>query len=210
MHIKDVTVVFICPDHNDVYTKRKEHMFNLLEGMGVKTFVHYKSGSDQYPICLSKAVIDILEKYIDGPVLILEDDVEFTGITEFDFVDDADAIYLGLSACAGHPTENIDMGQSQFLPYTEQQVRIENMLAMHAILYISNRYKQAVIETLSRNLVDRLQSDVLISRIQRHYKILANKKPLFYQSAKFNVSSHAQDATDIIINDVMHILPREN
>ena len=95
MRIQDLKTIYICPDHNEKYHARKLHMDSLLTELGFKDFTHYKSGTEAYPRCLSIATIEILKQYPNIPILLLEDDIEFNGIDEFDFVDDADAIYFG-------------------------------------------------------------------------------------------------------------------
>jgi hypothetical protein len=201
MKLQDLKVVYICPDHNDKYRARKEHMDALLTRIGIRQFEHFKSSTEAYPDCLSRATIDILKKYMDEPVLILEDDVEFTGVDEFDRVEGADAIYFGLSTSAGHPTNNIHHGPAQYTCYSASQVRIQNMLGGHATLYISSAYKKNVIETLESHMGHNLYNDVLISRLHHRYIILANRKPSFYQAAKFNRTDHEERNTKIEFND---------
>ena len=150
-----------------------------------------------HPACLTSATISILESHMDVPVLILEDDVDFTGIDTFDFIEDADAIYFGLSNCGGHISENRDDSNSKFSPYSSTQMRVMNMLATHAILYISTTYKKAVIECFNQYKNTKYYNDVLLSRLQPKFKILANKKPSFYQSAQFNNGYHEQNCTKI-------------
>jgi len=191
MKLQELKVVYICPDHDDKYRARKVHMEALLirSGFPSDRIEHFKSSTENYPDCLAKANIEILTKYMNEPVLILEDDVEFTGVEEFDMIQEADAIYFGLSIAAGHPTQNHADGPCRHIPFSTSQVRIQNMLATHAILYISPGYKQAVIQTILDHMGQRHHTDVLMSRLHPHFLILANKCPSFYQSALFNAGS---------------------
>jgi hypothetical protein len=198
MKIVDLKTVYICPDHNEKYHTRKVYMDNMLNTLGFKNFTHYKSSTDNYPTCLTKATIDILENNLNTPVLILEDDIEWTGIKELNLNSNVnvDAIYLGLSKSAGHPTDNIHLGNSIFEYWSDNQVRIINMLSTHAILYISKRYKEAVIESLKHNML--FHQDVVISRLQTKFNVLANKKCVFYQSHRFNDGKmHEENGTKI-------------
>ena len=188
MKLQDLKVIFICPEHNEKYIKRKTHMTNLLEKIGFKNIIHYKSSSLKYPQCLTLATIDILTKYNSEPILLLEDDVEYTGIDSFDYVADADAIYFGVSRSGGHPRLNTHQGGCKVVPYSINQVRVMNMLTTHAILYISSKYKNAVIDQLKKHLLN--HSDVMISRLQPNFKVLANKAPSFYQAAHLNNGNH--------------------
>jgi len=192
MRIQDFKVVYICPDHNEKYHARKVHMDTMLNDLGFRDIEHYKSGTDGYPRCLANANIDILTKYLNVPFILLEDDVEFTGISDFDYVHGADAIYFGLSKCASHPTLDVNLGESVTVPYSNTQVRVLNMLGTHAIMYISPMYKLAVIEAMKKAVG---HTDIAISRIQPNFRILANCIPSFFQSANFNAPGHDDAVT---------------
>lgn len=192
MRIQEFKVVYICPDHNEKYHARKVHMDSMLATIGFTDIVHYKSGTAAYPKCLNDATIDILTTYRNEPIILLEDDVEFTGVDQFEFVHGADAIYFGISRCASHPVLEINSGVCSFRPYSDTQVRILNMLSAHAILYITPRYKDAVCEKLRTTTGF---NDIAMSRIQPLYRILANKTPSFFQSAAFNSPGHRNEYT---------------
>lgn len=193
--ISSIKTVFICPDHNEKYKQRKEHMVDLLTNkIGIKNFSHYKSNTNNYPACLGEATIDILEQNMnDEPLLLLEDDVEWTGLRVFEKPVNCDAIYLGISECAGSFTENRDDGLSIFELYSKSQLRVLNMLATHSIIYISKKYKEAVVNQLKKNID--WHTDVKISRIQSGFFVLAQRIPFFYQSAKFGNVQHVENVT---------------
>jgi hypothetical protein len=197
MRIQDFKVVYICPDHNEKYHNRKVHMDDMLTQLGFKDIVHFKSGTEEYPRCLANANIDILTTYMNEPILLLEDDVEFTGVSDFDFVHGADAIYFGLSVCAGHPTQNVNQGTCVTKYYSKTQVQVLNMLGTHAIMYITPSYKQAVINELKVALG---HTDIAISRIQPNFRILANRTPSFFQSANYNAPDHRNEYTLFILD----------
>lgn len=188
--IFDIPVVFICPDSNEKYSIRKEHMFKMLNDKGFKNVTMLKSKSDiDYAKCVSEATIDILKKNLNNdPILILEDDVVTTDwLTYLDvlhYPQDADALYLGYSLLGGSKTINNHQGYFVAKRY-RQYIKVENMLGAHAIIYISLQYKQRVIQELS-NLPE-YHSDVIISRIQSEYNIYSYLYPLFYQSSKFDI-----------------------
>jgi len=191
MKLQELKVVYICPDHDDKYRARKVHMEALLIrcGFPIDRIEHFKSSTQNYPDCLAKANIEILTKYMNEPVLILEDDVEFTGVEEFDMIKEADAIYFGLSIAGGHATQNHADGPYRHSPFSESQVRIQNMLGGHAILYMTAAYKQTVIASFEAHIGQCYHTDVLMSRLHPYFLILANKRPSFYQSARFNTGS---------------------
>lgn len=169
----------------------------LLTGLGFTNFQHFKSGTERYPACLIKATVDILRANLDNPVLILEDDVESNGATDFAVPPGADAIYFGLSTTRGSMTINRHEGHTQFETYSDKQVRILNMLSGHAILYISRAYKEAVIATLEAHVDTDYYNDVLMARLHHRYNIYANRMPAFWQSNRFNMPNDLECATKI-------------
>jgi hypothetical protein len=196
IRLQDMKVIYICPAHNEKYMKRKEYMELFLKQNGFENVTHYKSSAEAYPKCLSLATIDILESHLDEPFLLLEDDVETTGQFSIEIPADADAIYLGLSKSAGSPSINMHDGASKFEAYSVTQARVMNMLATHAVLYLTRSYKEAVVKILREHLNTEYYNDVLISRIQKHHRVYANKIPVFWQSKLFNIP-HLEYATKI-------------
>jgi hypothetical protein len=196
-------VVLISPDNSPKYTGRKLTISWMLQSIGFTNIEHYKSNSDVYPRSLVQANIEILKKYIDEPVLIVEDDIAYTDNCIIDLPEDADAFYLGLSECAGHPTLETNVGISQFEYVSPYTVRVKNMLAAHAVLYISRRYKEAIIKTLENCVLHNYSSDVSISRVQPLFNVYAGTVPMFYQSRAFNLTPrwdiNVEDNTNIQI-----------
>lgn len=187
MKLLDQLVVFICPDHNEKYHRRRLYMETLFSSLGFQHVVHYKSGTERYPECLVTATIDILETYLSRPFLLMEDDVEYTGASlDITIDDDVDAVYVGLSKYGGHPTENQNVYPLSYEAYSDTHVRILNMISAHAVFYNSSAYKLGVINALLSKPRPGYFNDVLISRIQPHYNVLALKRPLFFQSNLFN------------------------
>jgi hypothetical protein len=186
VNITDFKVIYICPDHNQKYHARKEYIENVLRTNGFKHIEHYKSSSENYPNCLLRATIDILQKNMNEPFLLLEDDVEFENIYEFNMDENVDAIYLGLSVWGSAASTCGNYYTIDYEPYSDSQVRIMSMLSGHAILYISSAYKQAVINTLLPHIHKKIDADWLVGFMQSSYLVLAEKKPFFFQSSKFN------------------------
>lgn len=201
MKLVDIPVVFINPDHNEKYSARKDHMFDLLNKIGFKTIIHHKSGNEAYPTCLAQATIDVLQNYLnDEPIILIEDDVElFSEInadTDFEMPDNTDAFYLGFSKSAGHKILNSHDGMSHVQKISDKHIRIFNMLTTHAILYKSKTYKERIIWEML-NILNRpgYYNDVVIARTQPEYKIYGYHYPLFYQSVKWGNVQHTEDFT---------------
>ena len=200
MKLVDIPVVFICPDHNEKYTARKQHMFQLLEKIGFKNIQHHKSGTEAYPTCLAKAFMDIMKHHLDDePLILMEDDVEpfldLDSETEIEIPEDTDAFYLGFSKSGGHPDLNSHQGSSIIQKVSDKYIRIVNMLSAHAVLYKSKRYKKRIIELMEGILQNGYHSDVVISRIQVYYNLYGYHYPLFYQSVNWGNVQHTEDFT---------------
>ena len=178
--IKNIPVIYISPDHNQKYNDRKIATEKILTDIGFSDITHYRSSSEQYPKCLALAFIDILESHLDdNPILVVEDDIGWTGVENIDIPDGADAIYFGNSIWASHPIVEINVPYCQLSTYSTTQLRVHNMLATHAILYISKKYKEQIIYQLKNCLVHHV--DIPITRVQSNFLVLTNKYPIFFQ-----------------------------
>jgi hypothetical protein len=188
MNVTDIPVVFICPSHNEKYKAREERMWTFLKECGFKYIEHFKSGHEAYPTCLAQATRDILSTRLDdNPFMLVEDDIELTQWARLDvpitYPSNADAMYLGFSRGAGSMIHNIDCGAAQIDIVNDTYIKIENMLSAHAIIYISERYKRAVMNQMDYSIANPgYYNDVLISRIQHKYNVYGYHYPFFYQT----------------------------
>ena len=186
IQINNILTIYISPDHNDKYHKRKLHIDSLLEKLNFTNIVHYKSKTDNYPYCLNSAYVDIFIKY-KPPFLLLEDDIDCDIENfpyEIDIPDNTDAFYLGLSTGGGHYKNNYDEENSSFFQINDSILKIRNMLSGHAVLYLNQEYMMHIRNLLL--LYPNYYSDVLISQIQNQYNIYTFNKYVFYQSKQFD------------------------
>ncbi len=186
-------------------------MDSFLHRLGFTNIHHFVSGTHAYPQCLCDATIEVLEANMDDtPVLVLEDDIEQMPGSSFQITipTHTDAVYLGLSRSAGHPTENRHCGNAVLeVGPTPDLVRVLNMLSGHAIVYCSRRYKQAVVSKLKEKKTS-FYNDVLMSQIQYAYSIYAPLTPVFYQSSALNDGRpHEEWATKIVVQGSPPQLP---
>lgn len=201
MKLIDIPTVCIYSDHNDKYRERKNHMDKLLNKIGFKNITFYKSPTENYPNCLTNSEISILKNNLNNePILIIEDDVEeyieLNDTTEIIFPENTDAFYLGFSKVGGSYYHNFDDGSSVISFINNDYIKIYNMLGAHAVIYLSQRYKQKIIDELSKILDrDNYYNDVIISRIQRNYNIYGYKFPLFYQSKNLGNNEQSKNLT---------------
>lgn len=124
----------------------------------------------------------------ERPLLVLEDDIAETDDYKdcFQIPDDADSFYIGTSVwglieCLG----NLSCSNSVIAePRGDGIVRIYNMLTSHAIVHLSKRWRDGVIDGAIKAMVDDNRPfDIGMARIQRHFNVYASGRPIFYQSA---------------------------
>jgi hypothetical protein len=142
------------------------------------------------------------------PTLILEDDIAVT--EDFSPVlavpDDADAVYLGVSAYGA--VEMIDYigftGRLLAEEAGEGLLRVYNLLAAHATVYLTDRYRRRAIEAITESLIDRdWDPDRGLAMIQAEFNVYALGKPAFYQAAALQPPGRAEQqegATRIVLN----------
>lgn len=184
--LRKIKTVFICPDHNEKYRARCKYMFELLHKLGFERVAHYKSGSDIHdPYPLNLATHNILQMHMDEPVFIVEDDLEFIPDCNFvfEFPENADAVYFGICGCNYDFEKKINGGKAVFDIINSKYMRVLNMLSAHAILYLSPQYKSFIANALKTT---NTANDIEICKHQPKFKLLARRRPICWQSAKFN------------------------
>ena len=131
------------------------------------------------------------------PTLVLEDDIAATE----DFApvltvpDDADAVYLGVSAYGA--VEMIDYigftGRLLADEASDGLMRVYNLLAAHATVYLTERYRRAAIEAIVESIVDRdWDPDRGLAMIQADFNVYAVQRPAFYQAAALQMPGRAE------------------
>lgn len=118
-------------------------------------------------------------------LLVLEDDIQLTGINTnlvFDIPKNTDAMYLGISRFGFIPRVNVGIFDSVFFSDVDDNYkRIFNMCSTHAIIYLSERYVDAVINIIEFCLKNDIAFDLGIASIHKNFNILTPKNPIFYQ-----------------------------
>lgn len=124
-----------------------------------------------------QAHIDALSSVTKGPVLVLEDDSlstqQFSPIISVP--DDTDAVYLGVSH--GNAKQAIvDLKNGWY--------RVFGMLSAHAVLYVSERYRNYAIDIANLCLYSKqIPMDNGFAAAQTKFKVIATPDPMFIQSA---------------------------
>ena len=172
----------------DSATSNAENMVKQFKNMGLKTHERFSAREIEPPPATPKTIwhyigcgqshIDILEmEDLKSPLLILEDDAKMTEhfypIFE-NIPDDTDAIYLGVSHGDGSYFAQ-DIGNNI--------AKISGVFATHAILYLTERYKQAVIDTAKDFVYNKnTPFDLGCAMLQKHFNVITPHLPFFYQA----------------------------
>lgn len=185
--VRDIPTLYVNPGTSK-YGKRLEHMQQLVQNIGMRDAKHYKSSAKAYPSCLTDTYASILEQHLDDePLLILEDDVQWNGYHAIEVPADADAIYLGICRIGHNHSLKKSNTYAEISHVSDNVVKVHNMLSLHAIVYKSKRFKQAVAELFRKHDNDNnVHCDVLITTLQPHFNVYALRTPLFWQSREFN------------------------
>ena len=194
VNIKDIKTYFINPGEIDKYLERKQHTeFILKDTLKISNVNHYKSAinKDDYFAELKKSTADILEQNLnDEPILIVEDDINVTSWYLYkditvEIPDNADAVYLGIYRFAIDSQRDYWYLESIREPFSDNLVRVFNMLGAHAVIYKSKKYKQHIID-LFRDTSNTTKNDVLLARNLYLFNIYGYINPIFYQDMKFS------------------------
>lgn len=140
------------------------------------------------------------ELSISSPFLLMEDDCVYTGVEDFEYEvpDDADALFIGNSQWARFLNFS-----GPFLYYRkidDKIVQVYNMLAAHAVIYLSEEYRQ-VCSRISKycgyQLLDHMDNGY--AEVQKYYNVYALNEPIFKQSGH-NGGVTSSKITDIGIS----------
>jgi hypothetical protein len=151
-------------------------------------------GVDKTEGCAKSHQKLLAEIDVDGPFIVVEDDIEITGSFSpiLEIPENSDAVYLGISKFSlnnGKTYQDIvaeDVGAEIY--------RIYNMLAAHAILYITKDYYRFISKAIQSMIDVGKNQDNARAETMKYFNIYALGSPLFYQDGrhrdvtKFNMS----------------------
>ena len=156
---------------------------------------------------IAKSHIKVLENLnIDPPFVILEDDCQFTDSIQWNLEvpQDADALYLGISRFGSDIPGTLSRAKRnnvRFASPSKGLARIFNMLSRHAILYLSNRFRESAISAVSNGMKLRgmdYPGDAYYAMIQASHQVYAKNIPLCFQNKALR---GVQDATQFILTE---------
>lgn len=154
----------------------------------------------------TKNAIEESIKY-NEPVIIFEDDANITEHynNEIDIPDDADAIWLGTSIYGlVNNWESMSLRDGIYLTQPQKTgeynnfYKVENMLSLHAVVFITNKYKQSMFNYLEYLINKQTAPDIITAETMKYFNIYACKKPMFFQDDNAHNSSPTLTALDSI------------
>lgn len=174
---------------------RHDTMKANLERVGIQGVQLDGEITNPYTFGVAKGHLDALRSQ-QGTVLLLEDDATPTHYFKSEFeipqniVDSysVDAIYLGTSLY-GRNNGYTHFGGAVSKDLGGDWLRVFNMLSMHAVLYISDRYVNHICNLLE-NFNGAGGVDDRIAETMDQFNVLAPKYPMFYQQ-----DGHSERAT---------------
>lgn len=136
--LTDVPVYYINLDEDDEKRKRTETMLKCLGFKYVNRFSAIKHEAGRIIGC-ARSHYEILKEQ-KPPFIIIEDDCSLNKdfVDEIGLPDDSDALYLGISHWGRYL--NHSGPYVHYEKINEEIVRVYNMLATHAIMYLTEEY----------------------------------------------------------------------
>lgn len=183
LDLRDVATYYI---NLDRHVEKRDNMEKVIKDFGFKNAKRF-SGCDvptSSIIGCASSHLEVLSS-MRSPSIILEDDCEIQNINQMIQVpDDADAIYLGLSSWAFNGKDGTEWKHSfNKVAGTRHVHRVANMLATHAILYLSQEYIDACTRVAAYCSKNEVHVDCGFAEIQKFYNVYALSQPKFYQSS---------------------------
>jgi hypothetical protein len=179
--LREVTTFWATIEKNkDRHTK----MVKMFDELGFKD-THQVNGPIANPYTVGIAETHIQSLQGNLPVLMMEDDCAVTSDWNpiLDIPEGVDAVYLGTSWFG------MVRGKSQYQgcissSYNDKFVKPYNMLGIHSILYLSEKYRDHVVKLLSefKDNPGSAGCDECVATHMKDYNILAVKNPYFYQN----------------------------
>jgi hypothetical protein len=187
--LREIPTFWINLDKDMGRRARMESMFVQLEMDHNKRISGYQANTVKEGC--GKAQEKTLKKIRKYPTLVLEDDCVQTEhfIPIINIPTDADAIYLGCS----HWGMNFNTGRNgpiaKWQAHGEKWLRVTNMLATHAILYLNPEFHKACQDIIHKYVYEiHDHIDIGYCSILKDFNIYTPKEPFFYQSSSESVT----------------------
>ncbi len=179
--LTDIPVYYVNLEGEDLKRQRTESMLKELGFKHVERFNAIRHEAGRIIGC-ARSHHAILNSGIKPPFIILEDDcaINTKFKSEVELPDNADALYMGISHWGRYIAHSGPYVHTTKV--NNEIVRVHNMLATHAIMYISEEY----VNTCKRvayhhgyEIEDHL--DIGFAEIHKLYNVLCYDEPIFRQ-----------------------------
>ena len=180
INLTSIPIFYINLDDQD---QKRKHTENMLKRMGFKYVERFSALRHEAGriIGCARSHYEIL-KTQKPPFIILEDDCELNKefVDEIELPDDADSLYLGISHWGRYL--NHSGPYVHITKVNEELVRVHNMLATHAILYLTEPYVD-ICKRISYHFGYEVENhlDIGFAEIHKLYNVFSFDKPLFRQ-----------------------------
>jgi hypothetical protein len=181
INLEDLEIIYInLPE----FVNRNQTMKNMLSHYGLSAFRSEGIGYENHKgyDLVADAHLKALNSSSAQQVLILEDDcIPHNYRNQIEVPDDADIVYLGIH------------GHKHYRKRISPEVwRISGMLTAHAILYLTERGKNILIEAQQLTSKRKYAFDVSLAKLQNRVNTYALNSPIWYQKdypelTKFNI-----------------------
>jgi len=178
--LTDIPVFYINLDECQEKKERTEEMLKSLGFNNVERFSAIKHKSGRIIGC-ARSHYEIL-KTQKPPFIILEDDCSLNKefVNEINIPDNADALYLGISHWGRYL--NHSGPYVHITKINDEIVRVHNMLATHAIMYLTDSYVD-ICKRVSYHFGYEVENhlDIGFAEIHKLYNVYSFNSPLFRQ-----------------------------
>lgn len=176
-------------------TDRKEHIEEILTKYDLSfTRIQGQAMTNKYTSG-ALGMANIVETHLKTgnftPFVILEDDVSWSENLDETWLSlkvptDADAIHLGISNafCLPYVKECGGPALKQRHPTLRHLFRIYNMLSLHSVLILTEKYARAFYQSMIQAATVGYCWDTFSCRLQVNFEIYALEKPLMFQDSK--------------------------
>jgi len=172
----------------DSEVERRQRMVSFFEKNGIQNTQRISGVENSYRgrgCALSH--LNVLEQARDDMFLVLEDDCVPTEDfqLQFDIGVHADAYYMGLSGWAyddRYSTPHLELNYQTFDDFGDStHCRLFNMLSTHALVYMSDEWRKACIDTIISYYKNCDYHDKGYAKLQPKFRVYGQRKPFFYQ-----------------------------
>jgi GR25 family glycosyltransferase involved in LPS biosynthesis len=180
LNLIDIPVYYINLDEQEEKRKRTETMLKQIGFKFVERFSAIKHEAGRIIGC-ARSHYEILNR-AEVPFIILEDDCSLNKEVPqaIELPDNADALYLGISHWGRYLNHSGPYVHTTRI--NEDIVRVHNMLATHAILYLSQEYAN-MCKRISYHFGYEVENhlDIGFAEVHRFFNVYSFDEPLFRQ-----------------------------